>query len=63
MRAAVLVEVMVSAYLLNCAGPWNVILLPWDPFEHGEYLTTMRDGARLESSRTYNQQLRAVLQR
>ena len=31
-----------------------------DPFEHGEYVITMRDGARLQSSRTYNQQLRAV---
>ena len=32
-----------------------------DPHEHGEYLITMRDGAKVQSSRTYNEQLRALL--
>jgi two-component system LytT family response regulator len=32
-----------------------------DPREHGEYLITMRDGARIQSSRTYNEQLRTLL--
>ena len=31
-----------------------------EPSEHGEYLITMQDGARIRSSRTYNAQLRAV---
>lgn len=32
-----------------------------EPYEHGEYIITMRDGARLQSSRTYAERLRAVL--
>jgi len=32
-----------------------------EPFEHGEYVITMRDGARVRSSRSYNEQLRALL--
>lgn len=31
-----------------------------EPSEHGEYLITMQDGARIRSSRTYNAQLRSV---
>jgi two-component system, LytTR family, response regulator len=31
-----------------------------EPSEHGEYLITMQDGARLRSSRTYNEQLRTT---
>ena len=31
-----------------------------EPSEHGEYVITMQDGARIRSSRTYNAQLRAV---
>lgn len=34
-----------------------------DPQEHGEYLITMRDGSRVQSSRTYNEQLRSMLRR
>lgn len=34
-----------------------------EPYEHGEYVITMRDGARVQSSRTYNQQLHAMLKR
>ena len=32
-----------------------------EPSEHGEYVITMRDGSRLRSSRSYNEQLRAML--
>lgn len=32
-----------------------------EPFEHGEYILTMRDGARVRSSRSYNEALRAAL--
>jgi two-component system, LytTR family, response regulator len=32
-----------------------------EPSEHGEYVITMQDGARIRSSRTYNTQLRAAL--
>jgi len=32
-----------------------------EPFAHGEYVITMRDGARLRSSRTYNERLREML--
>jgi two-component system, LytTR family, response regulator len=31
-----------------------------EPSEHGEYVITMQDGARIRSSRTYNAQLRSV---
>ncbi len=34
-----------------------------DPREHGEYQITMRDGSRVQSSRTYNEELRAILRR
>jgi two-component system LytT family response regulator len=34
-----------------------------EPYEHGEYVITMRDGSRLQSSRSYNGPLRAVLRR
>ena len=33
-----------------------------EPFEHGEYTITMRDGSRVRSSRSYNERLRALLQ-
>ena len=32
-----------------------------EPYEHGEYIITMRDGARLQSSRTYGERLRAAM--
>lgn len=32
-----------------------------EPSEHGEYVITMQDGAKIRSSRTYNAQLRGVL--
>lgn len=32
-----------------------------EPFEHGEYVITMRDGSRVRSSRSYNEQLRTLL--
>lgn len=32
-----------------------------EPYEHGEYVITMRDGSRIRSSRTYNEELRAML--
>ncbi len=32
-----------------------------EPHSHGEYLVTMRDGARLTSSRTHGSRLRAIL--
>ena len=32
-----------------------------EPFAHGEYVITMRDGAKLRSSRTYNERLREML--
>jgi two-component system LytT family response regulator len=31
-----------------------------EPSEHGEYMITMQDGARIRSSRTYNARLRSV---
>lgn len=32
-----------------------------EPFAHGEYVITMRDGSRVRSSRTYNERLRGML--
>ncbi|MFI5232902.1 MAG: LytR/AlgR family response regulator transcription factor [Gemmatimonadales bacterium] len=32
-----------------------------EPSEHGEYVISMRDGSRVRSSRTHNEQLRALL--
>jgi two-component system LytT family response regulator len=32
-----------------------------EPFDHGEYLITMRDGSRVRSSRSYNERLRGML--
>ncbi len=34
-----------------------------EPHEHGEYSITMRDGSRIRSSRTHNEQLRVMLSR
>lgn len=32
-----------------------------EPYEHGEYIITMRDGSRLQSSRTYAEKLRGAM--
>jgi two-component system LytT family response regulator len=32
-----------------------------EPYEHGEYAITMRDGSRIRSSRTHSEQLRTML--
>ncbi|HXT15053.1 MAG TPA: LytTR family DNA-binding domain-containing protein [Gemmatimonadaceae bacterium] len=34
-----------------------------EPAEHGEFVVTMRDGKRIQTARTYNEQVRAFLRR